>query len=75
MRWRKHSMLLYLDVALECFGPDRLMIGSDWPVCTVAGSYAQVMNLVLDFLSKYPEDLRNAILGGNAEEFWKLAPV
>jgi len=69
--WKPEHIAPYLDVALECFGPDRLMIGSDWPVCTVAGSYAQVMNLVLDFFSKYPEDLRNAILGGNAEQFWK----
>ena len=51
------------------------MIGSDWPVCTVAGSYAQVMNLVLDFLSKYPNEPRNAIQGGNAEKFWNLSPL
>src|SRR5207247_2078085 len=61
--WKPEHIAPYLDVALECFGPERLMIGSDWPVCTVAGSFAQVMNLVLDFFSKYPEDLRNAILG------------
>ena len=73
--WKPEHIAPYLDVALECFGPDRLMIGSDWPVCTVAGSYAQVMNLVLDSFSKYPEDLRNAVLGGNAEKFWRLAPV
>ena len=73
--WKPEHIAPYLDVAMECFGPGRLMIGSDWPVCTVAGSFAQVMNLVLDFFSKYPEDLRNAILGGNAEKFWKLAPV
>ena len=73
--WKPGHIAPYLDVALECFGPDRLMIGSDWPVCTVAGSYAQVMNLVLDSFSKYPEDLRNAVLGGNAEKFWRLAPV
>ena len=73
--WKPEYIAPYLDIALECFGPERLVIGSDWPVCTVAGSYAQVMNLVLDFVSKYPEDLRNAILGGNAEKFWNLSPL
>jgi len=73
--WKPEHIAPYLDIALECFGPERLVIGSDWPVCTVAASYAQVMNLVLDFVSKYPEDLRNAILGGNAEKFWNLSPL
>jgi L-fuconolactonase len=62
----------YLDVALECFGPDWLMIGSDWPVCAAAASYSQVMNLVIDYLSRYPDSLRDAVLGRNAEKFWKL---
>ena len=37
-RWKPENMTPYLDVAFECFGPKRLMIGSDWPVCTVAAS-------------------------------------
>lgn len=70
--WKPEHIQPYLDIALECFGPERLMIGSDWPVCTVAGSYSQVMNLVIEYLSKYPQDVQRAILGGNAERFWKL---
>jgi L-fuconolactonase len=70
--WKPSDFESYLDVALESFGSDRLMIGSDWPVCTVAGSYSQVMNLVMDYLSRYPDDVREAILGGNATTFWKL---
>ena len=70
--WKSSDFEPYLDVALECFGKDRLMIGSDWPVCTVAASYSQVMNLVMEYLKKYPAEVRNAVLGKNAEQFWKL---
>ena len=44
----------YLDVAFECFGPHRLMIGSDWPVCTVAASYARAIGVVKDYLRRHP---------------------
>jgi L-fuconolactonase len=70
--WRPEHFAPYLDVALECFGPDRLMIGSDWPVCTVAASYAQTMDVVIDYLSKYPGEVREAGLGGSASRFWRL---
>src|SRR5262249_1438681 len=46
--WSRSDVEPYLDIAFECFGPGRLMIGSDWPVCTVAGSYSQVMNLTVN---------------------------
>jgi L-fuconolactonase len=70
--WKPEHMRPYLDIALDCFGPERLMIGSDWPVCTVAASYAQTMNVVLDYFGKYPGDVQDAVLGRNAERFWKL---
>ena len=70
--WKPEDMRPYLDVAFECFGPSRLMIGSDWPVCTVAGSYSRVMNLVKDYLGKCAEEERDAVLGGNAASFWRL---
>jgi L-fuconolactonase len=61
-------------VAFECFGPSRLMIGSDWPVCTVAASYSLVVNLVKDYLSRYAAEEHEAVLGGNAAKFWRLQP-
>jgi L-fuconolactonase len=70
--WMPEDVRPYLDVAFECFGPGRLMFGSDWPVCTVAASYAQVANLVKDYLSGYPAEQREAVLGGNAGKFWRL---
>jgi len=70
--WKPEHLRPYLDVAFECFGPSRLMIGSDWPVCTVAASYARVMDLVKGYLGKYAANDREAVLGGNAAAFWRL---
>ena len=70
--WKPEHLTPYLDIAVDCFGPDRLMIGSDWPVCTVAASYKQTMNVVLDYFRKYPSDIQDAVLGGNAHRCWKL---
>lgn len=70
--WKPADLRPYLDVAFECFGASRLMIGSDWPVCTVAGSYARVMDVAKDYLKKYSTEEREAVLGGNAARFWRL---
>ena len=70
--WKPEDIQPYVDVAFECFGPSRLMIGSDWPVCTVAASYSQVASLVRDYLSRYEPEEREAVLGGNASKFWQL---
>jgi L-fuconolactonase len=70
--WKPEHMAPYLDIALSCFGPERLMIGSDWPVCTVAASYAQTMNVVLRYFEPYPANVQDAVFGGNAQRFWKL---
>ena len=72
--WKPEDIQPYLDVAFECFGPSRLMIGSDWPVCNVAASYTRVVTLVKEYLSKYAEEEREAVLGGNAAKFWRLQP-
>jgi len=70
--WMPEDLKPYLDIALDRFGPERLMIGSDWPVCTLAASYKQTMSVVLDYLYKYPVNVQDAVLGGNAQRFWKL---
>ena len=72
--WMPEQLAPYIDVAFDCFGPDRLMIGSDWPVCTVAASYGRVMDVVKDYLSQQPDQVQAAVLGENARRFWKLKP-
>lgn len=73
--WTPEHIKPCLDVAFQHFGPERLMIGSDWPVCTVAGSYSQVVNLVSDYLAEFPQHVREAVLGGNAARVWDLPRV
>jgi L-fuconolactonase len=70
--WTADQIRPYLDVAFECFGADRLMIGSDWPVCTIAAQYARTLDVVRDYLSALPSADREAVLGGNAQRFWNL---
>lgn len=70
--WKPEHFKPYLEAALEAFGADRLMIGSDWPVCKVVGSYREVMSLVIDFLDQHTPEVREKILGGNAQRFWRL---
>ena len=70
--WTPEDIHPYLDVAFAAFGPSRLMIGSDWPVCLVAGSYGRVMDIAKNYLQDYGSQVRNAVLGGNAQRFWRL---
>jgi L-fuconolactonase len=70
--WRKEDLQPYLDVVFSAFGSNRLMIGSDWPVCRVAGTYSQVMEVVLDYIKVYPEEEKKNILGENAIKAYKL---
>lgn len=68
--WTPSMLRPYLDAALESFGPSRVMFGSDWPVCTVAASYAQVVALVRDAVAEYSADEQRQILGATAEEVY-----
>jgi L-fuconolactonase len=70
--WKPAQFTPYLDVALECFGPGRLLIGSDWPVCTLAGSYREVVSIVTDYVGRLSSSEREAILGGNAVRVYRL---
>ncbi|PKQ64290.1 amidohydrolase [Labilibaculum filiforme] len=70
--WTEADIIPYLNVVFDAFGPERLMIGSDWPVCTLAGSYQKVMNLIIEKIKKYTTSEQEAILGGNAIEFYQL---
>ncbi len=70
--WTPAQLAPYLDAALESFGPSRLMIGSDWPVCRVAASYGDVIGLVRDAISEYSAAEQQQILGGTARKFFRL---
>lgn len=71
--WRAEQIRPYLDVAFEAFGPERLIAGSDWPVCTLAADYGRVWALAAAYLAGRPAAERDAVLGGNARRVWRLA--
>jgi L-fuconolactonase len=73
-RWTPAKLTPYLDHVGEAFGPDRLMIGSDWPVCTCAASYARTMQLALDWAARLSPAGRDAFLGGTCAKFYRLTP-
>jgi len=70
--WQPGDFHRYLDVVFEAFGPDRLMIGSDWPVCTLSADYAAAMRIVLDYISQLPPAAQDGILGENCARFYGL---
>ncbi|NEU69739.1 amidohydrolase family protein [Spirosoma agri] len=70
--WSKKDFFPYLDVAFEQFGPDRLLFGSDWPVCLVAANYTQVKNVVEDYLLPWGDEVRANVMGMNAVRFYGL---
>ncbi|MBK5277302.1 MAG: amidohydrolase family protein [Bacteroidia bacterium] len=70
--WTPDDFKSYLDFALETFGANRLMYGSDWPVCLVAASYKQQLSLVEDYIAKLSATERESIMGGNATSFYNL---
>jgi len=72
INWKAENIKPYLDVVFEAFGTDRVMIGSDWPVCLVAGKYAEVMNVVIEYISTFSETEKTNILGGNAVKAYRL---
>jgi L-fuconolactonase len=70
--WSDEDLLPYLEAVLEAFGPDRLMVGSDWPVCTLAGEYSRVMKIVPDFISSLNKADQARILYKNAVDCYQL---
>jgi len=70
--WRKEDFTPYLDVIVEAFGIDRIMYGSDWPVCLVAATYEQMKSIVDDRLSSFSKDEQEKFFGKNAIKFYDL---
>lgn len=71
-QWKPEHFRPYLDTVLEAFGPGRVLYGSDWPVCLVAATYPQVLEIVRDYFSRLSVDEQAAFFGGNAIKFYHL---
>jgi L-fuconolactonase len=70
--WKPDNFRPYLDLVFDAFGPERLMFGSDWPVCLLAGGYRQVLDLVQDYCRHLSAEEEAAVFGSNAIAFYGL---
>ena len=72
--WKAADVFPYLDVIFEAFGPQRIMFGSDWPVCTLAGSYADVISLVQEYSRQLAAQELAEVWGGTSVKAYNLKP-
>ncbi|HEB53330.1 MAG TPA: amidohydrolase [bacterium] len=71
--WQPHDFRLYLDKALDAFGIDRLLFGSDWPVCLLAADeYRDVYGLVWDWAAQLTDTERGKLFGDNAARIYGI---
>ncbi|MES2107357.1 MAG: amidohydrolase family protein [Bacteroidota bacterium] len=70
--WQYEDFVPYLDIVFEAFGANRVMFGSDWPVCNVAGGYNKMISIVEQYTAKLSTDEQSRFWGLNAIEFYKL---
>jgi L-fuconolactonase len=70
--WTIDDLRPYVETVLEAFGPGRIIFGSDWPVCTVASSYAGWVDVVREYVLELSADEQEIIFGGNATKFYGL---
>lgn len=71
-KWKPADLRPYVETALEAFGPERCMFGSDWPVCELAGSYQQVYDALREIVGQLGASELEQIFGGSASRFYGL---
>jgi len=70
--WKEKDFHPYLDTVVEAFGTARIMFGSDWPVCQVAGGYDKMLGIVKKYFSSFTANEQSLFFGGNAIGFYQL---
>ena len=71
-QWHYKDLLPYMEVVLNAFGPDWIMLGSDWPVCRLAGEYSAVMSVVMKFIEPLNKADKEKLLYQNAIDCYQL---
>ncbi|WP_138478742.1 amidohydrolase family protein [Dyadobacter bucti] len=70
--WKYGDFQKYVDKMLEIFGPDRLMFGSDWPVCLVGASYGEVCEIVIRNTASLSETEKDKLWGGSCARIYNV---
>jgi L-fuconolactonase len=73
--WNADDLRPSVEIAFECFGPDRLMCGSDWPVALLNGDYDHVWRVTSQVLAEAAPTASDGLLGENARRVYKLEPT
>jgi len=71
-KWKQSDFTPFLDVIFTSFGMDRVMYGSDWPVCLLAADYTAQLNILQEYIADFSESEQSKIMGGNATSFYDL---
>lgn len=71
-KWTTGDFKPYIDTVVDTFGMNRLLFGSDWPVCLLGGSYNNMVDLVEDYFSSFTKDEKEKLFGKNAIRFYNL---
>jgi len=70
--WKEEDIKPYIDIVFDAFGMDRVMFGSDWPVCKLAGSFTTTVVLMQEYLKNFPEQDKTKFWGRNAVDIYNL---
>ena len=70
--WKQEDFTAYLNVIVNAFGEDRIMFGSDWPVCLVAASYKEVLGITENYFGSFSTTAQQKFFALNAVRFYKL---
>lgn len=70
--WSKSEFYPFMDVLVKAFGVDRLLYGSDWPVCYLAAEYEQVLAIVTAYFQEHSNEAVNKVMGMNASKFYRI---
>lgn len=71
-KWNKGDFISFIDVVVDAFGVDRLLYGSDWPVCLLAGEYQRILQIVENYFVGFSEEEKSMIMGGNAIKIYNI---
>jgi L-fuconolactonase len=73
--WRAEDITPYLDVVFKLFGPNRVMFGSDWPVCLLAGGYQKTVKVLEAYVAQFPLPDQEKFWSDNASAFYRIADL
>lgn len=71
-QWQQDDFTPYLDAVVELFGTKRILYGSDWPVCTLSGTYAEAYRIVETYFERFSASEQDDFFGMNAKRFYRL---